>query len=320
VPFTEFDRSQLRLKPLAERVHDLSVSSILQLDDPLPPYTDANLDMLAKRIVTSRERGAAVILMMGAHVIRSGLSRFLIELMRQKYVTHFALNGAGAIHDFEFALIGATTESVSRYIRTGEFGLWAETGEINRAVKNGQREGLGFGEAVGKMIQEEQFPYRDISLFATGYRLQVPVTVHVGIGCDIIHEHPSCDGAALGEASYRDFLIFTQSVTNLEGGVFLNIGSAVTGPEVYLKALAMARNVASNQGKRIAHFTSAVGDLFPLDSAESRVQPEKSDYRYFFRPWKTILVRTVADGGESFYLRGDHRATLGNLAKKLLAG
>ena len=320
MPFPEFDRSRLRLRPLAERVHDLDLSAVLELDDPLPPYNDPNLDIIAERIVAARQKGAAVILMMGAHVIRCGLSRFLIELMRQGYVTHFALNGAGAIHDFEFALIGATTESVARYIRTGEFGLWTETGLINKAVKEGLKEGLGFGEAVGKMIEEERFPYRDISLLAAGYRLQVPVTVHVGIGSDIIHEHPSCDGAALGESSYRDFLIFTQSVTNLEGGVFLNFGSAVTGPEVYLKALAMARNVASQQDKRIAHFTSVVGDLVPIDTAEARLQPEKSDYRYYFRPWKTILVRTVADGGESFYLRGDHRATLGNLAGKLLKG
>jgi hypothetical protein len=320
VPFPEFDRSRLRLRPLAERVHDLDLSAVLELDDPLPPYNDPNLDIIAERIVAARQKGAAVILMMGAHVIRCGLSRFLIELMRQGYVTHFALNGAGAIHDFEFALIGATTESVARYIRTGEFGLWTETGLINKAVKEGLKEGLGFGEAVGKMIEEERFPYRDISLLAAGYRLQVPVTVHVGIGSDIIHEHPSCDGAALGESSYRDFLIFTQSVTNLEGGVFLNFGSAVTGPEVYLKALAMARNVASQQDKRIAHFTSVVGDLVPIDTGEARLQPEKSDYRYYFRPWKTILVRTVADGGESFYLRGDHRATLGNLAGKLLKG
>ena len=220
MPFPEFDRSRLRLRPLAERVHDLDLSAVLELDDPLPPYNDPNLDIIAERIVAARQKGAAVILMMGAHVIRCGLSRFLIELMRQGYVTHFALNGAGAIHDFEFALIGATTESVARYIRTGEFGLWTETGLINKAVKEGLKEGLGFGEAVGKMIEEERFPYRDISLLAAGYRLQVPVTVHVGIGSDIIHEHPSCDGAALGESSYRDFLIFTQSVTNLEGGVF----------------------------------------------------------------------------------------------------
>ena len=320
MPFPEFDRSRLRLRPLAERVHDLDLSAVLELDDPLPPYNDPNLDIIAERIVAARQKDTAEIMMMDAHVIRSGLSLFLIELIRQRYVTHFALNGAGAIHDFEFALIGATTESVARYIRTGEFGLWTETGLINKAVKEGLKEGLGFGEAVGKMIEEERFPYRDISLLAAGYRLQVPVTVHVGIGSDIIHEHPSCDGAALGESSYRDFLIFTQSVTNLEGGVFLNFGSAVTGPEVYLKALAMARNVASQQDKRIAHFTSVVGDLVPIDTGEARLQPEKSDYRYYFRPWKTILVRTVADGGESFYLRGDHRATLGNLAGKLLKG
>lgn len=319
MPFPEFDRSQLRLRPLRERQHDLDMSSILELDDELPHFDDPSLDILADRIVAAKKRGAAVIFMMGAHVIRCGLGRFLIELMKQGYVTHLGLNGAGAIHDFELAMVGATTESVARYIRTGEFGLWEETGDINLAAKRGRQEGLGLGESIGRMIEERQFPNKDISLLAAGYRLQVPVTVHVGIGCDIIHQHPSCDGAALGETSYRDFLIFTQSVTNLEGGVFINFGSAVTGPEVYLKALAMARNVAIPQGKEIAHFTSAVCDLIPLDSDEARIQPTKDDYRYYFRPWKTILVRTVADGGESFYLRGDHRATLGNLARKLLS-
>jgi len=144
--------------------------------------------------------------------------------------------------------------------------------------------------------------------------LGIPVTVHIGIGYDIIHEHPNADGAALGQASYTDFLIFAEHVRNLESGVLLNFGTAVMGPEVYLKALAMARNVAHQEGKQIAHFTTAVFDLIPLDDDYHRQAP-KTDPRYYYRPWKTILVRTVADGGESFYIQGDHRQTLPALWK-----
>jgi hypothetical protein len=143
-------------------------------------------------------------------------------------------------------------------------------------------------------------------------RLGVPVTVHVGIGYDILHEHPNCDGAALGQTSYQDFLVFAETVTRLEGGVMLNFGSAVMGPEVYLKALAMARNVAHQEGRAIRQFTTAVFDLVPLEG-DTRRQAPKTDPRYYYRPWKTILVRTVADGGQSFYVQGDHRDTLPSL-------
>ena len=152
---------------------------------------------------------------------------------------------------------------------------------------------------------------------AAAVRLGVPLTVHVGIGHDILHEHPNCDGSAVGAASYRDFLIFTQTVTGLEGGVLLNFGSAVMGPEVYLKALAMARNVARQEGRAIRHFTTGVFDLVPLEG-DTRQQAPKSDPRYYYRPWKTILVRTVADGGESFYVAGDHRATVPQLRRAAL--
>jgi len=140
-------------------------------------------------------------------------------------------------------------------------------------------------------------------------RLGIPITVHVGIGYDILHEHANCDGAALGQTSYQDFLIFTHSVSRLEGGVLLSFGSAVMGPEVYLKALAMARNVAHQEGRVIRHFTTGVFDLIPLEG-DWKKQAPKSDPRYYYRPWKTILVRTVADGGESFYVQGDHRQTV----------
>jgi hypothetical protein len=219
------------------------------------------------------------------------------------------MNGAGPIHDFELALVGATTESVARYIQKGQVGLGGETGRINEAI--------GQGEAIGRMIEEEEFPHRQVSILAAGYRLRVPVTVHVGIGYDIIHEHPSCDGAALGATSYQDFLILAHSVSRLQGGVLLNFGTAVMGPEVYLKALSMARNVAYQEGRRIDAFTTAVFDLLDL-GPDYRHEAPKSDPHYYFRPCKTILVRTVQDGGRSFYIRGDHRATLPNLYRRVL--
>ena len=312
MPFPAFDRSRLKIQPLADRRHDLDLSRILALDAPLPEFSHPAMPILGRRLVDASRRGAASLLMMGAHVIRAGVSRYLIDLMERRLVTHIAMNGAGPIHDWELALIGATTESVARYIQTGEFGLWKETGAMNDAIREGARAGLGLGEALGNAILAGSFPHKDISILAAGVRLGIPVTVHVGIGYDIIHEHPNCDGAALGQASYQDFLIFAQSVLGLEGGVVLNFGSAVMGPEVYLKALSMARNVARQEGREIRHFTTGVFDLVPLEG-EYHAEAPKTDPRYYYRPWKTILVRTVADGGESYYVQGDHRVTVQHL-------
>ena len=309
MPYPAFDRSRLRIQPLAQREHDLHLSAILPLDAPPPRFADAALPVLGRRLVEARRRGAARILMMGAHVLRAGVSRYLIDLMERGLLTHVAMNGAGPIHDWEFALIGATTESVARYARTGEFGLWEETGRMNDVIAAAARDGLGLGEALGRAILDGPFPHKDVSVLAAGVRLGVPVTVHAGIGYDILHEHPNCDGAALGQTSYQDFLVFAETVTGLEGGVVLNFGTAVMGPEVYLKALAMARNVAHQEGRQIRQFTTAVFDLVPLEG-DTRQQAPKSDPRYYYRPWKTILVRTVADGGESFYVQGDHRVTV----------
>ena len=154
-------------------------------------------------------------------------------------------------------------------------------------------------------------------MLAAAWRCSVPVTVHVGVGYDILHEHPNCDGAALGEASYRDFLIFTATVERLESGVMLSFGSAVMAPEVYLKALAMSRNVAHQQGRTIRDFATAVFDLAQIGGDVHR-EPLKTDSAYYFRPYKTILVRTVADGGVSFYFCGDHRATFPALRRAIL--
>jgi len=179
-------------------------------------------------------------------------------------------------------------------------------------VRAGIAEGLGAGEAIGRWIESSHFPHGELSILAAAYRCGVPVTVHVGIGNDIIHEHPNCDGAAWGAASYRDFLVLTHTITQLQGGVLLSYGTAVMGPEVYLKALAMARNVAHQRGERINVFTTAVFDLQDL-GPDAHHTPDKSQPAYYFRPLKTILVRTVQDGGESYYVRADHRVTLPTL-------
>jgi len=311
--YKQFDRSRLKLRPLSERVHDLDLESLIQPDGPYEHCEHAALPILADRIRQSRNRGSSVILMLGAHVIRKGANPLLIDLMRRGLITHIGLNGAGAIHDYELALIGQTCESVAKYVSCGQFGLWQETGGINSATAAGYRDGIGLGEAIGRAIVEGNFPYRETSVLAAGYRLGVPVTVHVSIGQDIIHEHPNFDGASAGATSYTDFLIFVQSISGLEGGVVLNIGTAVMGPEVYLKALAMARNVAMQEGRTISHFTTAVFDLVQLNTEDVRHEAPKTDPRYYFRPYKTILVRTVADGGESYYVQGDHRSTIPSL-------
>jgi hypothetical protein len=301
-----FDRSRLEIKPLAERTNDLPLSNWLSLDDATPPFEHPDLATVADRL---RNSTGSRILMMGAHVLRAGVNRHIIDLIDRGLIGHIAMNGAGAIHDYELARIGATTESVARYIRTGEFGLWRETGELNDWIREAAAQGLGLGENVGRRIEASDYPHKDLSVFAAAYRRGVPVTVHVGIGYDILHEHPNCDGAAIGAASYTDFLIFTRAVEGLEGGVLLNFGSAIMAPEVYLKALAMSRNIARQEGRELRNFTTAVFDLVPIQG-DHRQELPKTDPGYYFRPQKTILVRTVADGGESFYFCGPHRATL----------
>jgi hypothetical protein len=273
----------------------------------------------AAALFRARKSGSARVFMMGAHVLRDGVQRYVIDMMERSFLSCIAMNGAGVIHDYEFALMGQTTESVSRYIKNGSFGLWRETGKINEEIAAGAANGGGIGETVGRVIAEGDFPYKDISLTAAAWRLEIPVTVHVGIGYDILCEHPSYDGAAWGKGSYTDFLIFAEELRRLEGGVVMNFGSAVMSPEVYLKALAMARNAARSEGKAIAHFTTLVCDLHDLPSKVTEEAP-KGSAAYYYRPWKTLLVRTVADGGESRYVQGRHADTLPELWTALTKG
>lgn len=303
-----FERSRLRLRPLGDRCHDLTIDAVMALEAASAP--DRALREVARRIHDARAGGRSVVMIMGGHVIRSGVQRYIIDMLEHGYLAGIAMNGSVMIHDFEFSLVGATTESVARYIREGQFGLWQETGRINDIVNRAYWAGdTGMGSAVGREISEGDFPYKDFSVLAACHRLGIPATVHVGIGYDIIHEHPNFDGAAAGATSYRDFLTFTALLDRLEGGVVMSFGSAVMAPEVFLKALSMARNAAHADGREIRRFTTLVCDLHALPEDVSS-EPCRDDAAYYFRPWKTMLVRTVADGGESFYVRGRHAETI----------
>ena len=316
--YPRFDRSHLQLHPLAERKHDFTRSEMLNPGDPLPPLQSAALDAFVERVVAAHRRGAPLILMHGGHVVKQGLGRLVIDLMERGIVRHVAMNGSCPIHEYELALIGATTESVARYITEGQFGLWQETGRLNDVAVEAARTGMGLGEAFGRFIAEGGLPYSADSILAAGWRLRVPVTVHVSIGQDIIHEHPNCDGAAYGAASYTDFLVFTHSLAQLQGGALLGVSSHVMAPEVFLKSLAMVRNVARQRGEQINRFATAVFDLPDLGPDPS-VEASRDSAEYFFRPYKTLLVRTVADGGESFYVRGQYRDTFAAFHQRVIA-
>ncbi len=327
MPYKKLDHTGLKILPLADRENKISVKNILPLDAS-STYTNHEIDALAKEILKAKSAGGQIIWMMGAHVLRQGCSRMIINLMERGLITHLATNAAVAIHDFEMAYLGATLEDVEYYIKDGRFGNWEETGRlINEAVIRGYEAGIGFGEAIGRMIGEDQYlaiAYPGLSIFAAAVKLGIPITVHKGIGHDITDQHPSADFAAIGKTSGDDFLIFAESISKLENGVFLNLGSSVTGPEVYLKALSIARNLASQQGTEIRHFTTGVFDLVPLgdwretDIVNYRNPGRMNDPRYYFRPLKSILVRTVKDGGRSYYVQGNFKETIPALYRKLL--
>ena len=317
-----FDRGGLRVLPLGTRRHKMGLADVYALDAAVPECDARHLGTVADRVVAAHRAGREVIWMMGAHVMRRGNSRFIIDLMERGVITHLATNGACAIHDFELAHIGATLEDVEVYIRDGKFGNWEETGRyLNEAIGRGYRDKIGFGEAVGRLIERGElgipFPHREVSMFAAAYRLGVPFTVHKGIGFDIIDQHPSADYAAMGWTSGVDFLRFADSVSRLAGGVFLNLGSAVMGPEVYLKSLSMARNIAAREGREIRRFTTANFDL--IDFPDFREEGDPRDAHYYHRPKKTILIRTVKDGGEGYHISGDFAVTVPHFYRLVIA-
>lgn len=306
-----FDRKRLKLKSIADRTNNLDFSTVLSIDANPKLIPDNSWQQIGKRVARAKHNKSSVVIMIGAHVIRSGVQNYLIDLMKRGYISCLAMNGAGLIHDFEFALIGATTESVGKYIKEGEFGLWKETSIINDIVNQSytNEKKSGMGEVVGRSIEESNFPHKEISILAWAYRLKIPITIHIGIGYDIIHEHPNFDGAAAGALSYNDFLKFASIIENLENGVVMNFGSAVMGPEIFLKALSMARNATKQNGKVIDNYTSVVCDLHDLPENYYE-EASKDSSGYYFRPWKTMLVRTVSDKKNSFYIKGRHSETI----------
>lgn len=239
-----------------------------------------------------------VMLGMGAHVIKVGLNPILIDLMRRGVISSIALNGAGIIHDAEIAMVGRTSEEVADVLGGGAFGAAKETGEmLNAAIDTGAKKDIGLGQAVGEMLLEQNFPFNEHSLLAQARLLDVPVTVHVAIGTDIIHIHPGADGAATGKTSHHDFRVFCSLVSQLEGGVYLNVGSAVLLPEVFLKALTIVRNL----GHEVKHFTTA-----------------NFDFIRHYRPATNVVHRPTLEGGRGFNFTGHHELMIPLLAASLL--
>ncbi len=270
--------------------------------DALPDILKAaDLKSVVGAIVKARKKGKPVIVMMGAHVIKVGLSPILIDLMEQGVITALAMNGAGIIHDTELAMFGMTSEDVAENIADGTFGMAKETGElINRAIHSGVKEKSGMGEIIGKELVEQKAPHLSISLLGQAYKLGIPVTVHVAVGTDIIHQQPSANGAASGELSYRDFKIFAKQIADLgDGGVILNIGSAVVLPEVFLKALTVARNL----GYSCKNFTAANFDMIQ-----------------HYRPSVNVVNRPTMAGGTGYSITGHHEIMIPLLAAGIKMG
>lgn len=245
-----------------------------------------DLRNITDSIVKARKNGRHVILGMGAHPIKVGLSPIIIDLINRNIITAIATNGAGIIHDFEIAFAGHTSEDVEKELSKGMFGMAKETGKyLNNAIKKGARKNIGIGRAVGEMIYNGKFKHKDLSIFATTYKNNIPATVHIAIGTDIIHIHPSADGSAIGKGSFIDFKIFTSLISELEGGVYINLGSAVIMPEVFLKAL----NISRNLGYKVQNFTTV-----------------NMDFIQHYRPVLNVLKRPVKHGGFSYALTGHH--------------
>ncbi|HXB57509.1 MAG TPA: hypothetical protein VN461_22295 [Vicinamibacteria bacterium] len=261
----------------------------------------ATLRALVADILRARVRRKPILWGIGAHVIKVGLSPVLIDLMERGLLTGLALNGAGIVHDFELAVAGRTSEDVAAGLRAGEFGMARETGEeINRAITGGDADGLGLGAALGRYLESRRPPHLGVSLLAAARRLGLPATVHVAVGTDIVHMHPSCDPAALGRATHLDFRLFAAQVARLGGGgVYLNVGSAVLLPEVFLKAVTLARNL----GHPLRDFSTA-----NLDFIQS------------YRPNANVVERPTAGGGRGYRLTGHHELLVPLLAAALVEG
>lgn len=290
------DLSRIKTYPIAERHNLVKRSDFIANTRDFPVWQNRNFLQLVRRVIRAAKEKRQIIVMMGGHVVKSGLSLLIIDLMKRGVITHVAGNGSVSIHDFEMALIGETSEYVPRSIEDGSFGMAEETGRfMNEAINRCAEEGMGY--AIGRWIVEHNLPYQEYSILANAYRLGIPVTIHVAIGTDIIHQHPACDGARTGLATYTDFKMLCHSVAHMKEGCYLNFGSAVIGPEVFLKALSIARNL----GYQVHPITTANFDL------------RRGLNDYFYRPSKNIVVRPTSLGGRGFNLRVDHKVSIPSL-------
>jgi len=307
-PYESFDLSGISTYPLKSRKSKARAEDFAEpvaAGASIGAFVDSLPDMLAARdfrkvaraIVDAKRAGSnggGVIWGLGAHVIKTGLGPVLIDLMERGFVSAIATNGAAVIHDFEVALVGATSEDVDEALGPGRFGMAEETGRLmNAAIADGVGRGEGIGQAVCRYLSEKQPQFARASLLASAARLGVPVTVHVALGTDIIHMHPAASGAAIGEGSLRDFRYFVSNVARLERGVYLNCGSAVILPEVFLKAVALARN----RGVALAELTTVNLDFVRL-----------------YRPQTNVVTRPTAGTGRGYSLVGHHELMIPLLA------
>lgn len=301
--------SKIKTYPLLRRKSKVELASAATphiSGNSLDNFIHGLPDILAARdltavihaVINARKNKRPVILGMGAHPIKVGLSPIIIDLMKKGIVTAIATNGACIVHDFELSFTGQTSEDVAEELCKGTFGMAKETGEYtNKAINSGVKKGLGIGKSLGEMIYKSKFKFKDNSIFAAAHQLDIPATVHVAVGTDIIHMHPQADGRALGEGSHRDFKLFTSVVSDLEGGVYINLGSAVIMPEVFLKALTVARNL----GNRVENFTTV-----------------NMDFIQHYRPHQNVLKRPTHKKGCSYALTGHHEIMFPLLAAALI--
>ena len=253
---------------------------------------------LVARLAAIHKAGRPIVVGMGAHVIKVGLNPILIDLMERRIITGIALNGAGIVHDTEIAMVGRTSEEVEQVLGAGAFGAARETGEeINAAINQGAARGLGLGAAMGDYLLARDFPHNRLSLLATARRLEIPLTVHVAIGTDIVHIHPSADGAAIGQTSHQDFKLFCSMVADLEGGAYLNLGSAVLLPEVFLKAITVVRN---------------------LGHSVNQVVTANFDFIRHYRTMTNVVNRPTMSGGKGYNIIGHHELMIPLLAAALI--
>lgn len=361
-----FDRDRIQFRPVAERRSKFRIDEIaVDPDAPPPPAgrQEAALDDIADCIASARQRGAPVVICHGAHLIKNGLGPLLVRLVREGWLTHVATNGAGSIHDWEFAHLGRSTEDVRAYVQVGQFGIWDETGAwIGLALHVGAVDGLGYGAAVGRMISADglrfplaselraqaqgllagggapgaaarvldlaaalemrsiagrevqvQHPWKATSIQCACWEAGVPFTVHPGIGQDIIYSHPLVRGAAVGEASLTDFLMFASSIERLEGGVYLSVGSSVMSPMIFEKSLSMSRNVLLQAGRQLENFTIIANDLADVTWDWSQGEPPPENPAYYVRFCKSFSRM----GGRFEYIGLDNRVFLQNLYHRL---